>query len=454
MVKDRTNVYPVLLAGGSGTRLWPVSRELYPKQLVKFIGDDSLIQSTIKRMTPVLDSENIRVVCGQEHFYEIARHMKEIGIEPDKKIICEPCGRNTAPAILLAVLSILKQQGDAVICVFPADHVIRNTKDFHEKLVSAVKLAEMDYIVTFGITPHYAETGYGYIEGAGELPEQALAVKRFVEKPDLETARHYLASGKFFWNSGMFAFKASTMIHEVETHQPDLLHKMNAMELDTNAISLEAYQQLPNVSIDYAVMEKTNKGAVVPSDFGWSDIGSWKSLYDFIAKDSNGNVFDGDVIAQDTRNCFVMGYERLIATNNIDNMVVIETPDSVFVSDMESSRDVKSIVTRLKEKGRSEFKKHKTVHHPWGTLTVLEITDDFRITKQVVYPGAKLEIKTGDSTSKHVYVTKGQARVTKDEAGRVLKKGQFLDLLPKQSVILENPSPDKVHIVELKFKTM
>lgn len=228
-MKKLSNVYPVLLAGGSGTRLWPLSRERHPKQLVKFIGKDSLVQSTVKRLTSFLDMENLRIVCGKEYVHEIARHMEEINISADEKIIAEPCGRNTAPAILLAMLHILRKEADAVLCIFPADHVIRDRNAFQEKLRSAVKVAEMGHIVTFGIKPHYPETGYGYIEGAGEIGDGALSVKRFVEKPDLETAKKYVAAGNFFWNSGMFTFKASVMAQELSVHQPELLKKMTQL---------------------------------------------------------------------------------------------------------------------------------------------------------------------------------------------------------------------------------
>jgi len=452
MSESKANVYSILLAGGSGTRLWPVSRELYPKQLVKFIGDDSLIQSTIKRLTPVLDKEKIRIVCGQEHYHEIARQMEEIGIPSGEKIICEPCGRNTAPAILLAILLVLQQEKDAVLCVFPADHVIRSIDTFHAKLKSAVKLAEMDYIVTFGITPHYPETGYGYIEGAGDLPEQALEVKRFVEKPDIETAKYYLESGNFFWNSGMFAFKASVMMSELEIHQPELLEKMKKMDLTQDTLSQEAYEQLNNISIDFAVMEKTDKGVVLPSDLGWSDIGSWKSLYDFLPKDSSGNVIDGDAITEKTENCLIQGTERLIATNNINNMVIVETPDSVFVSEMESSREVKSIVSQLKEKGRWQYQKHKTVHHPWGTHSVLEMKDDCIIAKRIVYPGAKLEVKTDTLIEKHLFVIKGTGNTIIDSQSSSLNTGQSVTLFEKQAAVLENPGKEPLSIVEINLK--
>ena len=449
-MKTRLKIYPILLAGGSGTRLWPVSRELYPKQLVKFIGENSLVQNTIKRLPPSLDVANVRIVCGEEHVHEIERHIKEIGISPENKIIAEPCGRNTAPAILLAMRLVLENEHDAVLCVFPADHVIRDESVFHERLNAAVKLAEMDYIVTFGITPHYPETGYGYIEGGKKMSFGALSVKRFVEKPDMDTAKRYMDAGNFFWNSGMFAFKASVMDQELSILHPELFHQMKQLSLKEGLISKKDYRQLPNISIDYAVMEKTNKAALLPSDFGWSDIGSWKSLYDFIPKDAMGNVIDGDIISEDTRNCFIMGYERLIATNGIRNMVVVETPDSVFVSDMDTSRDVKNIVSQLKEKGRSEYQKHKTSYHSWGTLTVLEMKSDFSVIKYGIYPGSTCDIPT-DGSLVHLVIGKGVGKSVVNGRNVSLGKGQSVTSAAGQTVRLENSGDETLLVIGIQF---
>ena len=270
-----------------------------------------------------MGKEHVRIVCGKEHDHEIRRHMEDIGFPSEQKVICEPCGRNTAPAILLAVLQILKTEKDAVLGIFPADHVIKDNDDFHRKLAVALNLAEAGYLVTFGIRPNYPETGYGYIEGADRISEDALSIKRFVEKPDKKTAEDYVAAGNFFWNSGMFAFRASVILEEFKQLTPELYREMDGIIQENGSVALEDYEALPDISIDYAVMEKTDKGVVVPSDFGWSDIGSWKSLYDFLIKDENGNVLDGDIIVKDTEDCFILCNKRLIATNHLKNMVVV-----------------------------------------------------------------------------------------------------------------------------------
>ncbi len=449
MSDSSNNVYAILLAGGTGTRLWPVSRQLYPKQLVKFIGDDSLVQSTIKRLSPVLDPQNVRIVCGEQHFHETARHMQDIGMQADGKIICEPSGRNTAPAILLAVLHTLVVEKDAVLCVLPADHVIGNIERFHERLETAIRLADRGYIVTFGIRPHYAETGYGYVEGDAAVAEGALRVKRFVEKPDRKTARQYIEAGNFFWNSGMFAFKASVILEEFRTWQPDLLDKMNAIFDPGRPITKEDYDRLPDISIDYAVMEKTTRGVVLPSDFGWSDIGSWKSLYDFLPKDADLNVIDGDVIANHTRGCFILGSDRLIAVNHLKDTVVVETPDSIFVSDIDHSRDVKSIVARLKEKGRKEYHQHRTIHYPWGSRTWLEQKEDFTVSRLMIYAASTLQTDMDAPAAMHLVVVKGAARITTDGQTLILNQGKSTAITEKGVVTVENTADQPVYLIQV-----
>ncbi|MFC1798437.1 mannose-1-phosphate guanylyltransferase/mannose-6-phosphate isomerase [Thermodesulfobacteriota bacterium] len=451
MTDSRINIYPVLLAGGSGTRLWPVSRELYPKQLASFIGGDSLVQSTVKRLAPVLDKQKVRIVCGIEHYHEVARHMEDIGVSSDGKIICEPCGRNTAPAILLAILTILKTEEDAVLCIFPADHVIREIGIFRDRLIEAVKLAESGHIVTFGIKPGYPETGYGYIEGAHEVDQGALAIKRFVEKPDRATAESYIRAGNFFWNSGMFAFRASVIVDEFKAFQPELFDALQKLPLD-NSISREAYEVLPNISIDYAIMEKTDKGVVLPSDFGWSDIGSWKSLYDFLPKDDDMNVIDGDVIAKNTRSSFIMGRERLITTNRLRNMVVVDTPDSVFVSDIDNSRDVKEIVDELKKKGRAEYHIHRTVYYPWGSATLLDRRDECQVEKMVLYPDAVIEDVLQGSVIGHLVITSGSVNFEKGVTDKLLVKGEAIRISASDAPKLKNTGCDPALMLLIRMR--
>jgi mannose-1-phosphate guanylyltransferase/mannose-6-phosphate isomerase len=451
MAGSTTNVYAILLAGGTGTRLWPVSRELYPKQLVKFIGNDSLVQSTIKRLDPVLDLQNVRVVCGEQHYHEIARHIDDIGLVSEGKIIQEPSGRNTAPAILLAAFHIHHAAADGIMCVFPADHVIGNIESFHERLGVAIDLADRGDIVTFGIKPNYPETGYGYIEGSDSYSDQALRVKRFVEKPDRPTAENYIKAGNFFWNSGMFAFKASVLLAEFKTHQPKMLAAMQACFSADRPLAREAYDRLDNISIDYAIMEKTDKCVVVPSDFGWSDIGSWKSLYDFLDKDAANNVIEGDVIAQDTRNCFIQGHDRLIATNRLRDMVVVETPDSIFVSDIEHSRDVKSIVTELKYRGRKEYQQHRTVYHPWGIAKLLEQRDNYTATELTVYPDSILQLPDSENRVQHLFVIKGEARIRDKSHEKTVNSGESFTSAAEGSVSVENTGEKEICLVQMKL---
>ncbi len=449
MAGSPSNVYAILLAGGTGTRLWPVSRELYPKQLVKFIGNDSLVQSTIKRLDPVLDLNKVRVVCGEQHYHEIARHIDDIGLVSEGKIIQEPSGRNTAPAILLAAFHIHHAAADGIMCVFPADHVMGNIESFHERLGVAIDLAERGDIVTFGIKPNYPETGYGYIEGGDRYSNQALRVKRFVEKPDRPTAENYIRAGNFFWNSGMFAFKASVLLAEFKTYQPKMLAAMEACFSADRPLAREAYDRLDNISIDYAIMEKTDKCVVVPSDFGWSDIGSWKSLYDFLEKDDANNVIDGDVIARDTRNCFIQSHDRLIATNRLQDIVVVETPDSIFVSDIEHSRDVKSIVSELKDRGRKESQQHRTVYHPWGISKLLELRDNYTAAELTVYPESILQLPDGENRIQHIFVLEGEVRISDDSHNQTVSSGASFTNMAEGRVSIENKSQKEAFLIQV-----
>jgi mannose-1-phosphate guanylyltransferase/mannose-6-phosphate isomerase len=446
----KSNTYGVLLAGGSGTRLWPLSRELYPKQLVSFTGSLSLIQDTIKRIIPEISPERLLVVCRDEHFFEISRHLQELGISPEGKVLKEPCGRNTAPAILLAIFEILKREKDAVILVFPSDHVIQDVDGFRSQLRRAISLAEKGYVVTFGITPDRPETEYGYIEGGRSVSGGGLRIKRFVEKPDENTAKEYLEAGNFFWNSGMFAFRASVMLGEFRQYARDIYSRMQKM-FKRGEITLDAYQQLRDISIDYAIMEKTRKGVVLPSDFGWSDIGSWRSLYEFLEKDKENNVIRGDVITKNTRNCFIRADSRLVVTNDIENLVIVETPDTVFISDINTSKNAKSIVNELKKQGRKEHISHTTVYRPWGTYTVLLEDGNTKIKRIVVYPGAKLSHQMHHHRSEHWIVVQGTAKITNGDQTLYLKENQSTYVPKATPHRLENPGKIPLHIIEVQM---
>jgi mannose-1-phosphate guanylyltransferase/mannose-6-phosphate isomerase len=446
-------VYPILLAGGTGTRLWPISRELSPKQLVKFIGEDSLLQSTIKRLSPLLKTENVKIVCGEQHFDETAKHVEKLGLKPEGKLICEPSGRNTAPAILLALLHILASEEDAVLCIFPADHVIKNQGEFQDRLKAAIALANDGYVVTFGIQPHYPETGYGYVEGGKKAAHGALIIKRFVEKPDLATAKKFIKAGNFFWNSGMFAFKASVILSEFKMYQPGLLKKMRSIFAVDKPIAKKDYDRLTKVSIDYAIMEKTAKGVVLPSDFGWSDIGSWKSLYDFLPKDGNQNVIAGDVLVENTKNCFILSQQRLIAVNHLENLVVVETPDSILVSDIEHSLEVKSIVSHLKQEGRAEYHQHPTGIFHWGNRTLLEEQSHFKAARLVLNPGACIEIDSSARASHHLLVLCGSAKVTANQQSQILKFGQSVTLTGQSNIGIENVTDQRLTLMHIQIVT-
>ncbi len=452
MQTDRGSIFGLLLAGGSGTRMWPVSRQLYPKQFVSFLGAESLVQTSIKRLAPLIDMQNVRVVCGRQHLAETARHLQQIGLDPEGAIISEPCGRNTAPAILLAALKLRSAERDPVLCVFPADHVIRDTQTLHRRIADALRLAQAGYIVTFGIQPAYPETGYGYIEAGAAVGGNGFKVKRFVEKPALAVAKSYLQRGNFFWNSGMFCFKRSVILQAFAELQPQLYERMRTLVAAGDPVSPSAYEQLPDISIDYAIMEKTDNCVVLPSDFGWSDIGSWKSLYDYLPKDDLGNVVGGDVILNQTKDCFILAHDRLIAANYLHDLVVVETPDSVFVSDLENSREVKSIVQQLKGQGRREYQQHTTVYHGWGSSTDLARQAGFCIRRLEIYPAGDTRLTAGGQQTVHLCVLDGEVKACGQEE-ILMQKGALRMLSPGQGLLLKNVSKKNASLLQTVINT-
>jgi mannose-1-phosphate guanylyltransferase/mannose-6-phosphate isomerase len=440
MTPDKLMIFPVLLAGGSGTRLWPISRAQTPKQLAKISAKTSLLQETIQRLHPMLRIDDVRIVCGKAHCDESSAHLAAIGLTTEKKIIGEPIGRNTAPAILLAVLKILDQAclKDALFIILPSDHVIGDVTRFHEKIGKAIDLAQKGYLVTFGIQPDYPETGYGYIEGRKPVPGGGLTIERFVEKPDIETARSYIETGNFFWNSGMFAFMASTILNEFKQFEPDMVEKMTTIVKNGDPISIEAYQDLPSISFDVAIMEKTSKGVVLPSDFGWSDIGTWNSLYDYMPKDGDGNVIAGDVIAYNTQNSLILAKSRLVAANDISDAIIVETPDAVFVSSLETSRNVKDIVSILKQQNRREYQVHLLETYAWGTIQYLEKSDELIVAKLLIKPHATYRKAPHRPGCWHVCLLAGDAQIAHAGAQHGLQAGNSLSLGVQSGVAIRN----------------
>ncbi len=435
-------VFPVLLAGGSGTRLWPMSRSKTPKQLVELSGETSLLQESIQRLAPLLNLDNVRVVCGQGHRNESAEHMASLGISTLKKIIGEPVGRNTAPAILLAVLTILKHEklDDAVFFILPADHVIQNVPQFHKHISAALNLAKDGHLVTFGIQPEYPETGYGYIEAQNSARENGFCIQRFVEKPDIKTAQAYIDAGNFYWNSGMFAFSARVILDEFNTHQPAMFEQMNAIVQKGDPISVADYERLENISFDVAIMEKTARGVVLPSDFGWSDIGTWKSLHEYLPKDTVGNVVFGDVVAHDTQNSLLIAKSRLMAVNDLSDVAIVETSDAVFVSALDTSRNVKDIVSILKQSNRREHQVHLLERHDWGTIQYLEQAADTIVAKLSIKPQVSAEPPLPSRGRGHICLLSGPGKLCIEHETHLLQAGESMSLDLSGRLSLENLS--------------
>lgn len=452
-----TTIFPVILSGGSGTRLWPLSREHYPKQLLALVGDRTMLQQTAMRLDGMADVAAPVVVCNEEHRFLVAEQLREIGRTP-AAIILEPAGRNTAPALTLAALHLVKQDPDAIMLVMAADHVIQDVEAFQRAAAQALAAARDGYLATFGIVPTRAETGYGYIRQGEPLAGNSGAwrVAAFVEKPDAEKAAGYVAAGNYLWNSGMFALRASIWLEELRQSAPKILGACEQAfgqghrDSDFYRIQKEAFLACPSDSIDYAVMEKTGRAAVVPLAAGWSDIGAWSAIWETTEHDRHGNVIEGDVFTHDTRNALVIAQHRLVATVGLDDMIVVETPDAVLVAHKDRSQDVKEIVARLKQKKRSEYLMHRRVFRPWGSYEGIDAGDRFQVKRLIVLPGAAISLQLHHHRAEHWVVVKGTAKVTRGEEVVLLSENQSTYIPVGMKHRLENPGNIPLEIIEVQ----
>lgn len=453
-------LYPVILSGGSGTRLWPLSRAALPKQLLALLTDHSLFQETVKRVVDIARIAPPLVVCNQEHRFMIAEQLRALNVEPTA-ILLEPVGRNTAPAIALAALTISRKDPDALMLVLPADHLIRNRQAFHAAVAKAVEVAGQGYLATFGIPAASPDTGFGYIrqgETLADFPD-VYSVRQFVEKPDSATAAGYVASGEYFWNSGMFLFSAATLLAEMRALRPDILSACERAldqahnDLDFVRLDTVAFTACPSESIDYAVMEHTAKAAVVPADMGWNDIGAWDSLWEVSEKDAAHNATRGDVMVEDSHHNLIRAESRLVVALGVDNLVVIETADAVLIARKDRAQEVKRIVDNLKAQKRNEHLYHDRVYRPWGWYEGIDAGDRFQVKRIMVNPGAKLSLQMHHHRAEHWVVVSGTAIVVRGEEQVMLCENQSTYIPLGSKHRLENPGKVPLHLIEVQSGT-
>ena len=458
------SLIPVVLSGGSGTRLWPLSREKYPKQLLPLIGEDSLLQATIRRMDGLtgVQLEPPLIVCNEEYRFVIAEQLRVMGKKGT--VLLEPAGRNTAPALTLAALSAMHDESDPILLVMPADHVILDVQRFQQAVSQAILLAVDGVVVTFGIRPDAPETGYGYIESGNSLGQgDARRIRRFVEKPDLITAQAYLDTGTYYWNSGLFIMRASVWLSAIAICRPDILRVCRAAweqgseDGDFLRVNKEAFMQCPSDSIDYAVMERIAEddgllpaSAFIPLSAGWSDVGAWDSLWHVLPKDPQGNVTGGDVLMKACRNVLALSEHRLVACVGIEDMVVIETPDAILVAHMNKTQQVREIVESLKREGRSEGLLHRKIFRPWGWYDAVDAGERFQVKRIVVKPGASLSLQMHHHRAEHWIVVRGTAQVTRGEDRYLVSENEstFIPLGTRHR--LENPGCVPLEMIEVQ----
>jgi len=453
---------PVILSGGAGTRLWPVSREGHPKPFMKLADGDSLLLKTYRRAAAVAEGGELLTVTNRDYYFmskdELAR--ARIGSDCPGVFLLEPVGRNTAPAVALAAALVAERHGrDALMLVLAADHLITDQVGFAHAVFQAAELAAQDKLVTFGIVPSEPETGFGYIE-AGETCGPGQAVVRFVEKPTLDKAREYVATGRFFWNSGMFCFKAGVLLDEMAKHAPEVaqesqacwtqLRQGQALEAEMLEIPADAFARVPDISIDYAVMEHSAKVVMVPGGFGWSDIGSWSAIRDLASPDAENNRATGEAVFVDSRNTFIKSDDRLVAAVGLDNLMIVDTPDALLVADADKAQEVKQVVMRLKQSHHPAYKLHRTVCRPWGTYTVLEEGPRFKIKRIEVRPGRSLSLQLHHHRSEHWVVVSGMAKVTNGDAEQLVRTNESTFIPAGHKHRLENPGLLDLVMIEVQ----
>jgi mannose-1-phosphate guanylyltransferase/mannose-6-phosphate isomerase len=449
---------PVILSGGAGTRLWPLSRELYPKQLLALTGERTMIQQTALRLEGLAAAGPV-VVCNEAHRFLVAEQLRQLGVEP-QAIVLEPAGRNTAPAIALAAHAALKAASpkagaDPLLLVLPADHVIRDVPAFHRAVHAALEAAQQGQLVTFGIVPTAPETGYGYIH-RGLANGGVYRIARFVEKPSAAVAKDFVASGDYYWNSGMFLFRARRYLEELERLAPGIASACAAAfaaaksDLDFTRVDKGLFEACPGDSIDYAVMEKTSDAVVVPLAAGWSDVGSWAALHEASEPDAHGNVSRGDVICEDSEGCYLYSESRLVSVVGLKDHVVVETKDAVLVAPRSRVQDVKKLVFRLKERGRYEHSLHREVFRPWGSYDSIENGPRFQVKRLKVKPGAVLSLQLHHHRAEHWIVVSGTARITRGDEVFLLEENQSTYIPIGVQHRIENPGKIPLHIIEVQ----
>ena len=449
-------IIPVILSGGSGTRLWPLSRRMHPKQLLPLVNDTTMLQDTITRLTGSPEIDHVMVICNDDYRFMVAEQVKETDISSNE-IILEPAGRNTAPAIALAAFNAIRSGDDPVLLVLPADHVIADVDTFQSALQIGRQQSEAGRLVTFGIVPDTPETGFGYIKAQSVVDgDQCYEVDQFVEKPDADTAAKYVADGHYYWNSGMFMFKASTYLDALNQHAPAIYQASQAAfnaavrDMDFIRVGKEEFENCPSDSIDYAVMEKVDNAVVIPVDIGWSDVGSWSALHDVGDVDDEGNTLIGDVRSGQTSNSYVRANNRLVVTLGVDNMIVVDTDDALLVANRDNVQDIKSIVEQLSEENREEVNLHKCVYRPWGHYQGIDAGSHYQVKRITVSPGAVLSLQMHHHRSEHWIVVSGTARVTRGEEEFILSENESTYIPLGQRHRLENIGKIPLKLIEVQ----